>query len=89
MPGLCQARTIERNHVAVQLSQLVPLPEYREQRQRFFPSPASLDWYLRKHKPQLISAGALLMQAGRWFVDPETFDACVVEAAMQAAQRQT
>ena len=70
------------------VSALVLLAEYRESRQRFFPSEYSLQWYVRQHKQGLVQAGALLLHAGRWFADAERFDAFVIEAGSKAAQAQ-
>ncbi len=71
------------------LSALLQLSEYREQRQRPFPSAGSLQWYLRQHKAGLVKCGALLLIAGRWWVDPRHFDDYVIEAGAKAAQSQS
>lgn len=65
---------------------LAPLPEYRAQRQHIFPSQASLDWYLRKNRSGLVESGALLLLAGRWFVNAERFDAYLLQAGTEAAK---
>lgn len=70
-----------------EVAQLAPLTEYREQRQHIFPSQSSLDWFVRKHRPALVQAGALLMLTGRWFADPPKFDHYMLEAGGRAAQR--
>lgn len=67
---------------------LVPLSEYRQHRQRFFPSEGSLDWFLRKHRAELIEAGALLLHANKYFANTEAFDGVVVKAGSEAAKRQ-
>lgn len=71
------------------LSALVLLPEYREQRQRFFLSEGSLQWYVRSNKAGLVACRALLMHAGRWWVDADKFDAYIIEAGAAAAQAQS
>lgn len=71
-----------------QLEQLVLLTEYRSQRRHLFPSPSSLDWFLRKHRSGLVRAGALLLHTGRWFAAIDKFDAYVVDAGTQAARQQ-
>lgn len=73
---------------AAAVSALVLLPEYREARQRLFPSEGSLQWYVRQHKPGLVNAGALLLHAGRWFVCAAAFDAYVIQAGQKAALAQ-
>lgn len=70
------------------IAALVLLSEYREQRQRFFPSENSLQWYVRQHKRGLAGAGALLLHTGRWYVNAARFDAYVMEAAGKAAAAQ-
>jgi hypothetical protein len=67
------------------VAQLVPLTEYREQRQHLFPSNGSLEWFVRKHRATLIEAGALLMIGGRHFAHPEKFDAYIPGAGKEAA----
>lgn len=67
---------------------LVSLSEYREGRQRVFPSNGSLQWYLRQHKAGLVAAGALLLIAGRWQVAPDSFDAYVIRIGASDAKAQ-
>ncbi len=50
-----------------------------------FPSKASLDWFIRKHKRRLIETGALLAPTGRKLVNPVGFDAVVIEVASARA----
>lgn len=59
------------------LSQVVLLQKYRSERQQFFPSAGSLDWFVRQHKAELIEAGALLLMRGAWHVDAQRFDKAV------------
>ena len=67
---------------------LVTVTEYRQLRERIFPSDGPLQWYLRQQRKALIESGALLLIAGRHFIHPEKFDACVISAGQVAAQRQ-
>lgn len=68
------------------LSQLTPLAMYREQRELIFASKHSLDWYVRRHRNDLIEGGALLLVAGRWFADAERFDAYVMAQGAATAK---
>lgn len=61
---------------------------YRQSRQNLFATEGSFQWYLRRHKAELIAAGALLLIAGRWQIDAEKFDAFVLAAGAGAAKRQ-
>jgi hypothetical protein len=73
-----------------QLSDLMSPDDYPNSstdRKRFFPSVYSLQWYIRKNRDALIQHGALLLIAGRYYVQPGSFDACVVQLGSQAAQR--
>ncbi|WP_332815968.1 hypothetical protein [Ramlibacter sp.] len=70
-----------------QLLRLKTLQAYGAEREHVFPSKTSLAWFLRRHKPALIQAGALLMITGRWFVDPEKFDDYVISEGRSAAAR--
>ena len=60
------------------LEKLILKNEYRAARGKIFPTECSFGWYIRQRKDALIEAGAMLMIAGRWFVDPDVFDAFVV-----------
>jgi hypothetical protein len=76
-----------------QLSDLLPLPEYREQRQHIFPSEGSLEWFVRQHRAELSDAGALVRVAAGTFAHAPKFDECVVKIGQrkfaQAATRAT
>lgn len=72
-----------------ELAELLPPDEYGAQRRNVFPSGASLEWYMRKHRQALVACGALRLIAGRHKVLPSRFDAHVLEAGTSAAaQRQ-
>lgn len=73
---------------AADLAALVSPAEYREPRQRLFPSVGSLQWYMRQHRTELVEAGALLMIAGRWTLHADAFDAYVLAAGKAAALQQ-
>lgn len=73
----------------IDVLKLAPLSEYRAQRQHIFPSQPSLDWYLRKNRPGLVENGAMLLLAGRWFVNAERFDAYLLQAGTEAAKAHT
>lgn len=70
------------------LSGLKTLQDYGSEREHIFPSKTSLSWFVRRHKTELVDAGALLMIAGRWYVDPDKFDSYVLAAASKAAATQ-
>ncbi len=57
---------------------LVPTEEYRGPRTHLFPSRESLAWFIRRHRDDLVSGGALRIPTGRWLVDPELFDRFVL-----------
>ena len=69
-----------------ELQGLRPLPQYREGREHIFPSDSSLEWTCRKHRRELVEAGALLLIGGRRMVNPPVFDAVILNAARRAAQ---
>lgn len=70
------------------LSGLQALRTYRQNRADLFRSDGSLQWFLRKHKQQLVEAGALLLHCGQWYVDPARFEGYVRQAGATAARRQ-
>jgi hypothetical protein len=67
------------------LSQVVPLPEYQEQRKHIFPSKGSLEWFVRKHRAELVESGGLLLLAGRWSINVPQFDSSVTRIGQQLA----
>lgn len=69
-----------------QLQQFSAASVYREARTGWWPSAASFDWYLRRHRVRLVKAGALIMQRGAWLVHAEIFDAEAVSIAQSEAQ---
>lgn len=72
------------------LTQLQRKEAYRQsspERERAFPSQNTLDWYLRQHRAELVNRGALVLHANRWHIVADRFDAYVIEAGQQAAQR--
>jgi hypothetical protein len=60
--------------------------DYQQARQHLFPSFGSLQWYMRRNRPELEKSGALLMIAGRLMVDPASFDQVVVDAGRRHVQ---
>lgn len=67
----------------------VVLPsDYRSERQHIFQSKGSFDWFLRRHRAQLVARQALLLLAGRWMVHSERCDAYLLETGAAAAQAQ-
>ena len=66
---------------------LVPLLAYQERRAQLCPTVESIRWFVRQHRDELVSRGALLLIAARWQIDVERFDAYVLEAGKAQAQR--
>ena len=64
------------------ISSLVSPEAYRtEGRTHVFPSPASLSWFIRKHKQRLLKQNALVSPTGRKLINPQPFDAVIIEVA--------
>lgn len=61
--------------------------EYIAPRARLFPGIESIRWYIRRHRPALTEARAIVFHAGRWWIDPQRFDTYVVEAGAREGQR--
>ena len=68
------------------LNSLRKLTAYRDQRGHIFQSTGSLQWFVRKHRQQLIETGALVLIAGQWHAHEQKFDACVLQAGALAAK---
>lgn len=72
------------------IAHLCKVQEYRQQRAHIFRSPTAVDWFIRRHKTELIESGALLMVVGQWFVNPEAADRVLADIGKrQAAGRVT
>lgn len=71
------------------LAGLQRLGDYRAQRVHVFPSENALTWFVRRHRSELIEAGALMMITGQWHAVGDRFDAFVIEAGKRAALRRT
>lgn len=70
-----------------ELSGQLSLADYRKSREHVFPSATALEWFVRKHRPHLIEAGALVMWRGQWFARPAQFDAFVLDVMKADALR--
>lgn len=68
------------------ISDLVPVQSYRDRNANAFPSSTSLDWFIRKHRAELIHAGAIVKIAKRWMVAPASFDVAALEIGKRQAQ---
>jgi enhancing lycopene biosynthesis protein 2 len=66
------------------------LPEhYRQSRAHLFASEQSLTWFIRQHRAHLIEQGALLVVAGRKYVNAGKLDAAIIDAGTAAARKLT
>ena len=70
------------------LAPLVTPEDYAAQNKHVFRSPTSMEWTLRKEKPGLIEAGALVYLLGRWYLHPVKFDAYMLARGQEAARGQ-
>ncbi len=71
--------------MSVRLDQLIALSEFHESVRSIFPSAASLRWFVRVNRRELVDAGALVQLAGRHFIAPERFAAVAHEIGARAA----
>lgn len=69
------------------LNNVVPLPAYFEQRKHLFPSATSGEWFTRRHRAQLVEAGALIVLSKRLHANIPKFDSCVLAIGQQQAAR--
>ncbi|MEJ7685680.1 MAG: hypothetical protein WKG52_01025 [Variovorax sp.] len=61
------------------LADLIKPQAYQQRTSNFFPSIESMRWYIRQHRTELVKERALLYIAGRLWISPAKFDACVFE----------
>lgn len=67
---------------------IVTNEEYVASRKHIFPSTESLRWFERQHRAELLNLGAILLIAGRRFINPTVFDAAVMAIGKRMAERQ-
>jgi hypothetical protein len=72
--------------VPIDLEALLTFAEYQERRSRQFPSLESFRWYTRLHSVELIKAEALLLIAGRKFINPAACDKVVAANGLKLAR---
>jgi hypothetical protein len=64
------------------------LPEqYRAARPNVYPSLDAFRWFVRRHRDELVAAGALVAPTGRLLVHPEAFDRVVLSVGPRRAAR--
>jgi hypothetical protein len=71
--------TPKANNVT-RLTTLVTPADYQTANPHLFPSVNALAWFIRRHAALLVKRRALLKVNGRKVIDPDRFDAAVVEA---------
>jgi hypothetical protein len=59
--------------------------EYQTERQNAFPSLAAVEWFMRRHRPALNEAGALVTVNRRLLIVPSAFDAVVMAVGAHTA----
>jgi hypothetical protein len=57
------------------LATLVPLQQYRADRAHVFQRDEALRWFVRQHRSELVSSGALVLIGRRNLAEPARFDA--------------
>jgi hypothetical protein len=69
------------------ISSLATAADYQAAREHIFPSTASLDWFIRRHRNRLADAGAILKFARQWRLHPARFDTQVLTIGQEQAVR--
>jgi hypothetical protein len=67
------------------LASLKSPSEYQSERQNAFPTLAALEWFMRRQRPALKTAGALVIINRRLLIVPTAFDAVALAVGAQAA----
>ena len=62
---------------------------YREQRTHIFQSESALQWFVRKHRRELVDAEALVFIAGQWYAHEQRFDGFVRKDGVNAARQRS
>ena len=69
----------------IDISHLCSIDHYQSERATIFPSRASLDWFIRKHRGRLLDHLAIVAPTGRKLISPNAFDRVVVEVGAETA----
>lgn len=75
------------NDLKTAVADLATREAYRSARSHIFPSEGSFEWHLRQNRQRLIRAGALVLIAGRWHINPPAYDGVLIEDGTRAAQQ--
>lgn len=74
-----QIDTQPRNELERAVEGWLDFDQYQVERSGVFPSRHALDWFSRKHRDRLQSAGAIKMVRGRKKIVPPKFDAVAID----------
>lgn len=69
----------------IEISQLCSIDQYQSERATIFPSRASLDWFIRKHRGRLLDQRAIISPTGRKLISRTAFDSLVLEIGSETA----
>lgn len=64
---------------APSITDLRTLKQFQDENAHAFPSPTSLEWFIKKNRPAIRAAGALVVVNGRRFVVPDRFVGVVLK----------
>jgi hypothetical protein len=57
-------------------------------RKNLFPTKASLDWFIRKHRQKLIKVKAIVCPTGRRLISPESFDEFIARLTAEGVENE-
>ncbi len=66
------------------ISEICSIDRYQSERVDIFPSRASIDWFIRKHRQRLWESRAIIAPTGRKLISPQAFDSLVIEIGAEA-----
>lgn len=67
------------------ISEICSVDRYQTERTEIFPSRASIDWFIRKHRQRLWERKAIIAPTGRKLIAPQAFDSLVLEIGSEAS----
>ena len=71
--------------VPAQALDLLSPEAYCANRPHIYPSADSFRWFVRRHRADLVTCGALTCPTGRWLVQPEAFDRAIIDIGHKRA----
>lgn len=69
------------------ITSLRTMDQFQGENTHAFPSPSSLEWFVKRNRPAIRAARAIVVINGRRFIDPDKFVGVVLKVGAERAAR--